>query len=383
MIRSISVRNFRCLREVDLECSNLVALIGPNGSGKSALLHALRFFFGDLALDEADSWGDDPALTMEVVLRLEVGQEDDDLAPFLDDTGTIWVARRSVPNDGGRRAFYVARRRANPDFAEIRAQTKATPAKALYEALDPQKYEELPAWTNFPDLPGVLEAWEHEHSDVLKWVEDGSIGFGSGHVDLARYLEPVFLPAVSDAAAESEDAKTSVLRTLIERIVSPRALFEETAQQLDGQLRDGYETMIGGGDEALGHAAETISARLARFAPGAAVELEWDGKPPSVTTPGVRAQLVEGGHAAEIGRQGHGVQRAYILALLHELADGTTATEDPRPLLVMMVEEPELYQHPTRARLLARILGELTSGEDSQSTLGGISASCRRRGWVR
>lgn len=107
---------------------------------------------------------------------------------------------------------------------------------------------------------------------------------------------------VSDAATESEDARTSVLRTLIERIVNPGTLFEESAIQLDSQLRGGYEAMIDGSGQVLSDAAQTISARLSRFAPGAAVELEWEGRPPSVTTPGVRARLVEGGHAAEIGR---------------------------------------------------------------------------------
>lgn len=366
MIRRVSVRNFRCLRQVELDCSNLTALIGPNGSGKSALLHALRFFFGDLAIDEADTWGDDPDLTVEVALVLEIGQDEDALSPFLND-GTIWVARRSSSQDGNRQVFYVARRRGNPDFAEIRAQTKATPAKALYEALDPEKYQDLPAWSNFQNLSTALEAWEQDHPDELEWFEDRSVGFGSGTIDLARYLDPVFLPAVSDAAAESEDARTSVLRTLIDRIVNPGTLFEESAIQLDSQLRDGYEAMIDGSGQVLSDAAQTISARLSRFAPGTAVELEWEGRPPSVTTPGVRARLVEGGHAAEIGRQGHGVQRAYILALLYELADGAPTTGDSSPRLVMMIEEPELYQHPTRARLLARVLGELTSGEGPQT----------------
>ncbi len=366
MIRRVSVRNFRCLRAVDLDCSGLVALIGTNGSGKSALLHALRFFFGDLALDDADTWGEDPDLTVEVALTAEIGNEDRALAPFLDN-GAIWVARRSAPLGGKRGASYVTRRKGNPDFDGIRAETTATAAKALYQALDGEKYGDLPAWTNFPNLQGVLDTWEQDHPDNLEWVEDDSIGFGTGRIDLVKHIEPVFVPAVRDAASESEDSRTSVLRTLIERIVSPGALFEQRAQQLDSQLRYGYEAMIGGGGDALARAAQTISTRLGRFAPGAAVELEWEGRPPSVTAPGVRARLVEGGHAAEIGRQGHGVQRAYILALLYELADGATETNEPNPLLFMMIEEPELYQHPTRARLLARILSELTMGGNART----------------
>lgn len=102
MIRQISVRNFRCLKEVDLQCDSLVALVGPNGSGKSALLHALRFFFGEVDIDENDCWADDATQPVEVVLHLAVGEDDERLGPYRRDDGTIRVARRSTVTDSGR-----------------------------------------------------------------------------------------------------------------------------------------------------------------------------------------------------------------------------------------------------------------------------------------
>lgn len=42
MIRTLNVRNFKILREVELELQPLTVIVGPNSSGKSSILQALR-----------------------------------------------------------------------------------------------------------------------------------------------------------------------------------------------------------------------------------------------------------------------------------------------------------------------------------------------------
>ena len=68
-----------------------------------------------------------------------------------------------------------------------------------------------------------------------------------------------------------------------------------------------------------------------------------------------------GGHAIDPELQGHGLQRALVIALLHELAESevsaVTDGEGASPRALMLaVEEPELYQHPLQARALAKSL---------------------------
>jgi len=43
MITRLQVRNFKSLRDIDLELGPLNVLVGPNMSGKSNILDALRF----------------------------------------------------------------------------------------------------------------------------------------------------------------------------------------------------------------------------------------------------------------------------------------------------------------------------------------------------
>ena len=54
MIRRLQVKNYRCLRYVDLRLDRFHLLVGPNGSGKSAVLDAIAFL-GDLVSSGLDA----------------------------------------------------------------------------------------------------------------------------------------------------------------------------------------------------------------------------------------------------------------------------------------------------------------------------------------
>ena len=43
MISRLAIRNFRSLKDIELQPRRLTVLIGPNGSGKSNVIDALRF----------------------------------------------------------------------------------------------------------------------------------------------------------------------------------------------------------------------------------------------------------------------------------------------------------------------------------------------------
>ena len=47
MIKSISIENFRSIKELDIDASNIVALIGPNSSGKTNVLKAIDLVLGE------------------------------------------------------------------------------------------------------------------------------------------------------------------------------------------------------------------------------------------------------------------------------------------------------------------------------------------------
>ena len=130
----------------------------------------------------------------------------------------------------------------------------------------------------------------------------------------------------------------------------------------------------------------------------------------AVPLPAADVLLNDDGFEGPVDRKGHGLQRALILTLLQHMAKATSAdvarqelggivaqisqteigidaesggeteTDTPQnqlspgsetqvaagytlPGLILAIEEPELYQHPTKQRHFAKVLSQLSSGE--------------------
>ncbi|UCE61499.1 MAG: AAA family ATPase [Phycisphaerales bacterium] len=67
MLQRIQIRNFRCLREVDVPLRPLTVLIGPNDSGKSAFMEVIsQTAVGDIAPTVLDCWRGDKQFRVEV-----------------------------------------------------------------------------------------------------------------------------------------------------------------------------------------------------------------------------------------------------------------------------------------------------------------------------
>ncbi|MBE3110767.1 MAG: AAA family ATPase, partial [Acidobacteria bacterium] len=129
-----------------------------------------------------------------------------------------------------------------------------------------------------------------------------------------------------------------------------------------------------------------LSDTLRYYAPEANVSMEW-AKLVDIDFPLPKAEvkLHEDGYKSSVQRTGHGLQRAFILTMLQHLvaAKGVDAAteeglaseaeipeqgEPQLPGLVLAIEEPELYQHPSRQRHMASVLLKL-----SQGTIPGVA----------
>ncbi len=103
-ITRVSIRNFRCIRELDLELGDTTVFIGPNSAGKSAIVDAIRIVltrrwgqrgtgFTELDVHRPDEGGDPKALPpvmIEITIEEpEAGNWDADMVAALDDIMTL------------------------------------------------------------------------------------------------------------------------------------------------------------------------------------------------------------------------------------------------------------------------------------------------------
>ncbi|MEU3513506.1 AAA family ATPase [Streptomyces longwoodensis] len=73
-----------------------------------------------------------------------------------------------------------------------------------------------------------------------------------------------------------------------------------------------------------------------------------------------QVSIRDGAAQNSVYRQGHGFQRALIIAALKYLADRRSSAGGVRTLC-LAIEEPELFQHPPQARTFAKVLRELVA----------------------
>lgn len=392
LIKSVHVRNFRSIRGAEIECDPLTLLIGRNGAGKSSFLHALSTFY-DLAapITAEDFFNRQTSDPIEI--RVTYGDlgpaEAKEFNTFVRD-GTFTVTKRIALREERPDATYFAASRQVPHFADIRNLSgRAERTKAWRELVDAETLPDLSGTVrSADDVDRLMREYEAEHPATLKWVEQPVQFFGPPNVGggkLDKYTKFVLIPAVRQAAEEAggrRGAVHQILDTVVLRKLTSRSDVREFRRQFEKRARD----LFGGAAERdLKEVAASLTESLAIFAPGAGLNLTWgEVSVPEMAPPSARVTLVEDRFEGDVERKGHGLQRALILTLLRQLAilppadevgerEGEVGEGDPSgelereppaaprvPDLILAIEEPELFLHPSRCRYLSRLLMQLT-----------------------
>jgi predicted ATPase len=379
------IKNFRSLRDVEVKFGPHTALIGGNGAGKSSILKAIERFYSTVKTCDADDYfGRDQGQPVEIELTF-VDLSEQEIAAFQERVrdGRLVVTRIFDGSAASGRYHGVTSQ--NPDFVAIRAHTTATPKRDAYRALRDANptYSDLPNAGSAAAVDQALLAWEGDHPEQLQLLPDDGQFFGfqnNSRGKLQRHTSFVFIPAVREAAADAADGKSSVIGRLLELLVRSQILQRPDVQLFQQEMSARYQQLVAPDNmPELGALAGTLTNDLQGLYRDAEVSLSWrdtGGMP--IPLPMADVFLKDDGFGGPVDRQGHGLQRAFVFTLLQHLArtavpdaevnEIDNAGEDAAPALptvptlILAIEEPELYQHPTKQRHFAEVLRGLSSG---------------------
>lgn len=388
IIKSVEVKNFRSIRETCLDCDNLTAIIGRNGAGKSSFLDAIDTFYDISApITEEDFFNRDIGSTIEIRVTYSNLRDDEkeEFQPYIKDDRLIVTKRISSENDRIMQRYYAAALQI-PRFAEIRAK--------------PGKRERVSAWNemvNSDELPNLggkvrsadeveqlMSEYEANHPEFMEAIEREEQFFGPRNIGggkLDKFTKYVLVPAVRKASDEVSGKKGAIYQ-ILDMIVLRKINAREDIQKFKSEFEERVIKLYSSENlTELPELGNSISQTLEKFAPGSQLKLGWDEvKPPEIPLPPARATLVEDSFEGEITRKGHGLQRALIVTLLQHLAmrvpieptvedldEEETDISKPKgleisqgPDLILAIEEPELYLHPSRCRYLHNLLLQLS-----------------------
>lgn len=382
IIKSVRVRNFRCIKDETLYCDNLTALVGPNGSGKSTFLKALNKFYESAAkIVQEDFYGNDVSepIIISVTFTDLAAPEKEILKSHMN--GDELVVEKEVQFASKPIQKYYGYSLLNPDFKILRDLAIKEEKKAEYDKLKSGAYRdltELRGNASVQKMDEALREWEKNHQDKLSLIRDDGQFFGFkevGEAHLERYTRFLYIPAIQDASIESADGKGTVINALMNLVVRSQLARKEDLKSFREDVQTRYREILNPSIIPELTSLETeLTSTIDTFAPGTQLRLRWLETQMIIPDPSAQVRVVEEGYESELDRAGDGVKRAFILTTLQHLEaakvndiEGSDSGSE-LPNLILGIEEPELFQHPSRERHIAKILLDLANG-----SIGGVA----------
>ena len=386
LIKEVHVKNFRSILDASLQCESLTALLGRNGSGKSSFLSALDFFYNPSArVTPEDFYSEDVTQDIEIAVTYSgLTMEAKTLFLSYIDNDNLTIVRVFSNPQSSKSGTYHGMRHQNPEFIDVRNAGGARDIRSKYnEIRQTEKYTLLSPVGSVDAVRTELAEWEKQNPEQCLPLRDDGQFFGFTEVAqgyLGRHTQFVLVPAVRDARDDATEGRgspvTEVMNLVVRSVIENRkdlADFKQLAQEQYRKIMDPQKLTE------LSNLERDMSNTLKVYVPDANVRLQWsEFADISIPMPQVQVRLLEDEYETKVERTGHGLQRAFIVTMLQHLVSVRRAETAPAdeasaedsevepierqlPSLVLAIEEPELYQHPSRQRHLASVLLKLAS----------------------
>ncbi|MEU8848826.1 AAA family ATPase [Streptomyces sp. NPDC048564] len=371
-IKRVRIENFCCLHKVDVSFEEITSFIGPTGVGKSTVLRALDWFFNgekslSLSDDDVHSAANGGRISVEVEFDGLTEHDRETLgryAPAGAASVSIWRTWQNGEDKITGKALAYA------PFEEIRRHTKAMDLRRAYkELMDNDPNLGLQPVGSVSAAEEAMKTWELAHRDQLTESEvEATHFFGfAGQSVLAQLIDFVFVSADLRAYEEADDQRATALGRILDHAVDRTEANEQLGEIEQGAHLARQEVHAKVYGPVLDDLSAALSSEVGKFTTGRQVVVTPTVQTPRPSRTTFRVSIRDGAAETSVHRQGHGFQRALIIAALKYLAD-RRCPEDGTRTLCLAIEEPELFQHPPQARTFAKVLRELVSASPDGRT---------------
>jgi putative ATP-dependent endonuclease of OLD family len=354
-------------------------MVGPNGAGKSTILAALNLFFShtnllhsqtkSATIDDFHNHDTTNPIKITVTFADLNAAARDALAAYVrQDRLSVTAVAEFDPDTRRVTVAHYGQRlgvdRFRECFEHLESGTAANAKDEFRKLRD--EFPELPDSKTKETIRQALLEYERTHQEKCTLIPSADNFYGfEGDGKLSPFIQWVYVPAVKDAAEEASEGKNTALGKLLERTVRQHTKLASDFADLHSRASAEFSEIINRNQGDLDALASRLRDRLQSWSqPGIDLSIKWSADPARSVTlaqPTGYVQTRDGDFSGTLDRMGHGLQRSYLFAILHELAD---VESGHGPTLVLGIEEPELYQHPPQARHLAETLKRMSDSNN-------------------
>lgn len=391
----LKIRNYRALKCVDINLSELTCIIGENNSGKSSTLLALSLFISGTNLNKNDFYDRSKPITIEVNCSLieedieKITKDAYSKIDFLINDMKLNLVREYDIN-GNNTIFYkkLVPKDSRFDPEEIDRILSGKKRKEIEESMKlhfPQHasfFESVTSQSNARKIiDSIIQSMKpDELNESLVEVPSAS-----SKVIQTIFPEPVYIPAVKDI---NDEAKTKESATFGKIIAILLKTIERTSQVQD--VVEAFERLEPLLNKFKDENGEAVDKRLKQLqdieklvnrhltANFLNASLEFQIPSPSLKQVFNNTQIiVNDGIGDSLDSKGDGLKRAVTFALLRAYVDlrrennskdldeaddetEITSKTNNNHEYLFLFEEPELYLHPSAQRILFEALSGIS-----------------------
>jgi len=317
-ISKIIVKNFRSIKHQELIIGDHNVFLGENNSGKSNLIDAIRYFYDEIKINEDDFYNNENGnLSIEIEFSLTGASKsffsEQKGSKYILDGDIIRVKKDAIKNDSeiienGRHGVLVETEEYDLDnkFFGFKGVSKSLLADIIYIA-------------------------------PLKKIED----------ELRTTNQSTTMMKIMRQIVGSKIEEDSDFKKLNQSIsdINIKKFFENIESDLS-QMMKGYDCNV-----------QFIFDKMSSS--------------DVISKASVKLQESDGTKAMDISSKGHGTQRALLINLLRywaqkEISEKVDNESDQISPTIILIEEPEIFQHPQKQEMLFVELKELSKELNTQ-----------------
>lgn len=372
-IKSLKIKNWRSIKEMEVSAQDLMIIIGQNNHGKSNLLSSILFFFGEIKHQDLDFSQGASELFVEIEFEKLDEQDLITFNKYVTNNNTIKV--RKTAHLGGSFEYNGWITTCEQDFLQENNASNYT-NRAIAESLPFYPYLPKTGKITKQQIIDAQQAYIKEHSEQIQWnyqLETTNF-LGLKSVAKGIFGEVYFLPAIKNASDDFSSKDTSIFSKLLSEVIDEMSQNNSDwngTKELVSELFAKFNKHIDGEENSnrpqeLIDFENELSTELTSW--GANFDIQVSLPDIDTIFKANTSVWINDGTRTDIARKGHGLQRAVTIALIQLIAkrqlraveNSETTSRAVSKSRYFIFEEPELYLHPQAQRELFNTFTQLS-----------------------